>query len=120
MTERNIPSAMLALGAFLLCTVPLAAQENNTYLQHAVRFAVSPALRDLARLPQPLRFGFHEANPVRRIPKRPVGQIADPVEQSSAAGGSNYTVGLSFLGVGNGFPGYSVPDAPPDHQHSRG
>ena len=26
----------------------------------------------------------------------------------------NYTIGLDFLGVGNGFPGYTVPDAPPD------
>ena len=26
----------------------------------------------------------------------------------------NFTIGLDFLGVGNGFPGYTVPDAPPD------
>ena len=39
----------------------------------------------------------------------------DTVEQSSIAGSAvAYSVGADFLGVGNGFPGYSVPDAPPD------
>jgi len=114
-TARVFGTSTLALGALLLLTRLLAAQENNTYVQHAVRFAVSPPLRELAKLPQPPQFAFHEANPVRRIPKRPVGQVVDAVEQSSASGsGSNYTIGLDFLGVGNGFPGYSVPDAPPD------
>ena len=28
--------------------------------------------------------------------------------------GANYSIGTDFLGVGNGFPNYSVPDAPPD------
>ena len=27
---------------------------------------------------------------------------------------ANYSIGANFLGVGNGFPNYSVPDAPPD------
>jgi hypothetical protein len=36
-------------------------------------------------------------------------------EQSSLLGpAANYTIGANILGVGNGFPGYSVPDAPPD------
>lgn len=39
----------------------------------------------------------------------------DPVEQSSISSPSvNYSIGANFLGVGNGFPNYSVPDAPPD------
>jgi len=106
---------MLAMGVLLLCTLPLAAQDNNTYLQHAERFAVSPPLRDLAKLPPHPQYGFHEANPVRRVPKHAIGQVVDRVEQSSVpAGGSNYTVGANILGVGNGFPNYSVPDAPPD------
>src|SRR5271169_6928924 len=105
--------AICALGVLL--TLPLAAQDNNTYIQHAVRYAVSPPLRDLARLPQPPQYGFHEANPVRRIPKRPVGPVVDTVEQSLIAGsGVAYSVGADFLGVGNGFPGYSVQRAPPD------
>jgi hypothetical protein len=108
-------ASALVLGVFLSCILPLAAQNDNTYLQHAVRFAVSSPLRDLAKLPQPPQYGFREVNPVRRIPKRSTGQAVDAVEQSSVAGsGSNYSIGLNFLGLGNGFPGYSVPDAPPD------
>jgi hypothetical protein len=109
-------SSMLAVGALLLCALPLAAQDNNTYINHATRFAVSPALRDLAKLPQPQHYGFHEANPVRRVPKRPIiGSVVDPVEQSSQPTPSvAYSIGANILGVGNGFPNYSVPDAPPD------
>ncbi len=106
---------MLAVGVLLLCCLPLLAQDNNTYIQRAERFAISPPLRDLAKLPQQPQYGFHEANPVRRIPKRPVGPVVDTVEQSSTPGGGPaYSVGANFLGVGNGFPNYSVPDAPPD------
>jgi hypothetical protein len=118
MTRGNakvLGASMLALGVLILCALPMLAQANNTYIQHAERFAVSPPLRDLAKLPQQPQYGFHEANPVRRIPKRPMGPVVDRVEQSSVAGpASAYTVGANILGVGNGFPNYSVPDAPPD------
>jgi hypothetical protein len=99
----------------LLCSVPLTAQDKNTYINHAARFAVSPPLRDLAKLPHSPQYGFHEANPVRRIPKRPIGHVTDPVEQRSIAGiKAAYGVGADFLGVGHGFSGYSVRQAPPD------
>jgi len=111
---RIIGASMLAVGVLLLCALPLVAQDNNTYTQHAVRFAVSPALRDLAKLPQPAQYGFRQANPVRRIPKRPVGQVVDRAEQSSAPASVNYSIIANILGVGHGFPNYSVPDAPPD------
>ncbi|MGO9519863.1 MAG: hypothetical protein ACLPND_22730 [Candidatus Korobacteraceae bacterium] len=112
---RIIGASMLAVGVLLLCALPLVAQENNTYIQHAVRFGVSPRLSDLAKLPHSPQYGFHENNPVRRIPKRPVGPIVDTVEQSSvASSGVAYSIGANILGVGNGFPNYSVPDAPPD------
>ena len=115
MEKRVFYSSMLILGmVMLLCSVPLTAQDNNTTIHHATRFAVSPPLRDLAKLPSPLQYGFHEANPVRRIPKRPFGPVVDTVEQRGATPSANYTVGTNFLGVGNGFPEYSVPDAPPD------
>ncbi len=112
---RVIGASMLAMGVLLLGALPLAAQANNTYIQHAVRFAVSPPLSELAKLPPPPTYGFHEANPVRRIPKRAVGHIVDTVEQSAAPAGSQaYSIGADFIGVGNGFPNYSVGVAPPD------
>ncbi len=110
--NRSIVTSCLALGVLLLCSLPLVAQDS---VNHAVRFAVSEPLGELAKLPQAPQYGFHEANPVRRTPKRFAGQVVDPVEQSSIlVPEANYSIGANILGVGNGFPGYSVPDAPPD------
>jgi hypothetical protein len=38
----------------------------------------------------------------------------DPVEQRGTAPAAMYSIGADILGVGNGFPGYTVSDAPPD------
>ena len=112
---RIIGASMLAVGALLLCCLPLAAADNNTSIQYAERFAVSLPLSDLAKLPPRPQYGFHQANPVRRTPKRPVGgPVVDTIEQSSVPAGAAYSIGTNILGVGNGFPNYSVPDAPPD------
>ena len=113
-TERNFVTWCFSLIALLVCSLPLAAQDQ---VKHPVAFAVSPPLGELAQQPQTPQYGFHEANPVRRVPKRLAGQgqVVDPVEQSSVNGPeANYSVIANFLGVGNGFPNYSVPDAPPD------
>lgn len=112
--ERSLVTFCLALAALLLCSLPLAAQDS---VNHAVRFAVSAPLGELANLPQAPQYGFHEANPVRRVPKPSSGQqvVMDSTEQSSLlVPEASYSVGANFLGVGNGFPNYSVPDAPPD------
>ncbi len=109
-----IGSSMLALGILFLNSLPLAAQDENTTIQHAQRFAISTPLRELAKLPQTPQYGFHEANPVRLIPKPPAATVVDTVEQRFAPSTAAYTVGADILGVGNGFPSYSVPDAPPD------
>lgn len=98
--------------ALVLLSLPLVAQDK---VNHAVRFAISQPLGELAKQAQPQPYGFHEANPVRLIPKRNFGHVVDSVEQSLVPNlASNYTIGADFLGVGNGFPNYSVPDAPPD------
>ena len=112
--ERSFVTCCLALVALLVSSLPLAAQDQ---VKHPVAFAVSPRLGDLAQQPQTPQYGFHEANPVRRVPKRFAGegQVVDRVEQSSIdVPEASYSVIASFLGVGNGFPNYSVPDAPPD------
>ena len=103
---------MLVLGILLLSSLPLVAQD--TTIRRAQAFAISPPLSELAKLPQTPHYGFHEANPVRRVPKPHAGPIVDSVEQSFVPAGSAYTIGANILGVGHGFPGYSVPDAPPD------
>jgi hypothetical protein len=109
-----ILSSMLAVGVLFVSSLPLAAQDENTTIRYAERFAISAPLSELAKLPQPPQYGFHEANPVRHIPKPPAGPVVDPVEQTVLPFESAYTVGADLLGVGNGFPNYNVPDAPPD------
>jgi hypothetical protein len=110
--KRSIVAVCLALSALLLCSLPLAAQDQ---VNHPIRFAISQPLSELAKLPQAPQWGFHEANPVRRIPKPFVNPGIDSAEQSTLLGPeANYSVIANFLGVGNGFPNYSVPDAPPD------
>jgi hypothetical protein len=112
----NRPNAVrvcwLALAGLLLCCLPLTAQDS---VQHAAAFGISAPLKDLANLPQPLQYGFHEANPVHHVPKRIFGaQAVDTVEQNSTDSAGRFGIAANFLGVGNGFPNYSVPDAPPD------
>ncbi len=105
-----------AIGVIVLC-VPLLAQDNSSpqpTIRQAVAFGVSPPLRELVKLPQPLRYGFHDSEPQRRIPVHKFGAVVDPVEQSTAGAAPSYSLGLSVLGLGNGFPNYDSGVSPPD------
>src|SRR5208283_211055 len=119
-STRILGTSLVALGVLMLCALPAFAQDNSTpqmTVRHAEGFAISPPLSELAKLPRPPMYGFHEANPVRYVnfhPGRKLGPAVDPVEQHSPGGPASIAIGLNLLGVGNGFPGYSVPDAPPD------
>jgi hypothetical protein len=113
-TARIMGTSLLALGVLLLCTLPLAAQDLKPTVTTATASGVTARLGDLAKLPQPAQYGFHEAEPYRRIAKRDFGVSVDPVEQRGAAPSANYSLIANIVGVGNGFPGYSDPDAPPD------
>ena len=115
-TLRIAWASMFAVSALLLCTLPLAAQDNSLRptVNTAVAYGHTPPLSELMKLPQPVQYGLHEAPAYRRIAKRDFGTSVDPVEQRGAAPAINYSILANFLGVGNGFPGYTVPDAPPD------
>jgi len=119
-TAKIIGSSMLAMGVLLLCTLPLAAQELKPTVNTATASGVTPAVRDLMGLPQPARYGFHEMNPVRTIPKRNFGVSVDPVEQDGAAPTVNYSILTNFIGVGIGFGGYQDCCAPPDTEMAVG
>jgi hypothetical protein len=115
-TARIIGTSMLAMGVLLLCTLPLAAQDNplKPTVTTAVASGIAPSLRELIKVPQPAQYGFRETPPLRLIPKGNHGVSVDPVEQRGDAPASNFTIGANNLGVGHGFQGYQVPDAPPD------
>src|SRR5689334_11736163 len=107
MTKTKVVGiSLLVMGALIVLGLPAFAAEP---VNHAVAFGVTPRLGDLAKLPQQPVWGFHEANPARRTPKPAVsGRVVDTVEQSSTQPTVNYSIGDNFLGVGNGYPNYTV------------
>jgi hypothetical protein len=98
----------------LVASVLIANASPEPTVREATGFAVSPPLRELAKVPRPPHYGFHEAPPLLRIPKRDSGVDVDPVEQNTPGAPANYAIGLNLLGVGDGFPGFSDSVAPPD------
>jgi len=92
-------------------------------------FAVMPSLRDVIQnQPQDLQplFGYHTASPVQypkpqqRLGNQKLGAFQDASAKEAFLSGNIPTKQLDFLGVGNGFFGYHVPDAPTDGQISIG
>src|ERR1700733_4531038 len=80
---------LLSAGVFLLPCLPLAAADGtppSPTFARPVSFAVSAPLREIAKLPAPTQWGFHNTETQARIPKplRAVGRVVDPVEQSVA------------------------------------
>ena len=118
--RRFIAAPLVALVLLMLGLASAAAEDKSNppmTFRHADGFAISPPLGELATLPRAPIYGFHEAIPVRWVnfhPGRVLGPAHDPVEQSRPGGPASISIGLNLLGVGNGFPNYSVPDAPPD------
>ena len=112
----------------LATTVKLPAQNSPSYpvvltsptIHTPIHFDISPPLRDMAT-EVPSQAGFHEASPVKYPHLQQLMNAAkngtqreDGALQKTVGPPVNATVGLNLLGVGNGFPGYSVPDAPTD------
>jgi hypothetical protein len=117
MTRKIFHLSTIVVGILaLFFSVALTAQDNSLKptVNHAVASGISAPLRDLAKLPRAPQYGFHEANPVHRIAKRPAASVIDRVEQKTAGSSANYTIGINVLGIGNGFPGYTIGFAPPD------
>ncbi len=116
-TRKMFHLSTAVVGMLLLFfSVPLTAQDNSLKptVNHAVTSGISAPLRDLAKLPRAPQYGFHEANPVDRIPMRPGASVVDRVEQNTAGSSANYSVGINVLGLGNGFPNFTMRVAPPD------
>jgi hypothetical protein len=68
----------------------------------SVAFAVTPPLREIAKLPAQPYYGFHQAHSVRRANVNPnTAYQVDPVEQSSQGAPASITTGLSLLGLDN-------------------
>jgi hypothetical protein len=84
-----------------------------------VQFDISPPLSKMAtevlsqvQLPLPAR--RPKLQLLMGAAQRGQGPVPDGALQTSIGPLVNATLGLNLLGVGNGFPNYIVPDAPPD------
>jgi len=111
MTKTKVlGAAIIAMGALFLCSLPMAAADSpHAILQHPTYFAAGHVTQSY----QPETFGLHQANPVRHIPKPYITPTPDPVVQHQVTPSSEFNPVYNVLGVGVGFPNYSVPDAPP-------
>ena len=125
--KMNPITGVLRLSTvLLLISVFAAAQQpsipkilTHPEVNQAIQFDISRPLRDMATEVAP-QIGFHTASPVRYphleqlMQSAQQAQPADGALQTQPVAPVAATVGLNLLGVGSGFPGYSVPDAPPD------
>ena len=131
---RNKYVLWLVVVLCLACVTSMSAQKNSNVLTNPQVskpiFGITPPIRDLVKNePQELQFGFHQASPVQ-YPK--LQQLLwnaknfnyaahkDVLAQNQNQPATVPTKLADWLGVGAGFFGYSVPDAPTDGNLSIG
>ena len=106
--------SIVALGALLLCSLPLVAADKSPQpiIKHATAFGAGRVTFQQT----PEQWGFHLVNPPHLVPKPHMGRVLDPVEQRPGPGPETgeFNAIYNVLGVGTGFPNYGVGVAPPD------
>ena len=118
---------VLAWVLLLLGSVAIGSAQPADVLTHPlvtkpVAFAVTPPLRDLARQPQEIPFGFRQGEPIRvakpaRFSRTDTGYrftAQDPLARTALATNSTPTILQNWLGLGAGFFGYVVHVTPSD------
>ena len=128
---RNTCLSLLVVALCLTCVTSMSAANNvlsNPQVSKA-NFATVPSLRNLIEnQPQNLMpvFGYHTASPVQypkpqqRLANQKLGAFHDAAAKDAYPSANIPTKLNDWLGVGIGFFGYSVPDAPTDGQISIG
>ncbi len=121
MTRKSVIQAVCSvavMGALLLPGgTALLAQSGlspRPQVREAIAFSVSAPLRELARMPAPPTFALQDTGPVRHIARASSGQVVDVTERGANGSGSNYSVGVNVMGLGYGFPGFTVSNSVPD------
>jgi hypothetical protein len=95
---------------------------TNPDVHYPVHFDISPPLRQMATEVAKERGGevehpvlYPKLQQLMQAAQQGQKPLPDGALQSSTSGPLvNASIGLNLLGVGNGFPNYSVPDAPSD------
>ena len=133
-TGRNrfaLLALALALTATLTCAVSSAQDKplvlTEPIVHQATHFDMSPPLSELANTQADSVFGFHEAKPVLRPKLHKISDdaeqpalVQDAVAQTSITDALLPTVRINVLGIGIGFHGYEIPDAPSEANLSAG
>ena len=113
----------LSISLFSLCGPSWAQPKvlTNPNVNYPVHFDVSPPLRDMATQATGQRGGevehpvlYPKLQQLTEAAQRGQKPVADGALQTTTRQPVSASIGLNLLGVGNGFPGYTVPDAPPD------
>jgi hypothetical protein len=125
----SLSMCALALCMLLLLCGSLFAQISNapqagvltkSQFNRAIHSDISPPLRDLINSQPVSVFGYREASPALKPKLLKQLNFGDRSVSKSVAQQAQVqpfvaaTVGVNVLGVGIGFHGYSVPDAPTD------
>ncbi|HJS98146.1 MAG TPA: hypothetical protein VJ756_03580 [Terriglobales bacterium] len=127
MSKARISFAVGCVCLSLLLMGGMASAAPNV-LTHpivgqVIHFDVSPPLRDLVKMaPNLPQYGLHLASPALRPKMQNMNQseklgyanVHDAALQNAVMNPLLPTVGVNVLGVGVGFFGYQVPDAPTD------
>ncbi len=108
---KRLRYAMLIPSAVLLWSTSLLAQDNllQPTLSHATTFAAGQVSSQPAE-----HYSFRRDEPAPRIPEQHFAQATDTAEQSAGAPSSEFSLVYHVLGLGNGFPTYSVSGEPPN------
>ena len=120
MTKRvagSLWSLVICVSMLLLSSLVSSAQNNTSpqpAVRHAVAFGVSAPLRELAKMPPRPQYVIRQDHRVLHSQRRPVGAMVDAIEQSSGGSGSNFSIGISDLGLGSGFQGFTPGANYPD------
>jgi hypothetical protein len=119
-TDTTIVNLVLLTLLFAFSLPRLQAQDDTQpqpTTREAIASGISEPVSELAKQPQPraTHFNLYEVLPASSDRGSSTSAV-DPVEQSSniSAPTTDYAISLDFLGLGNGFPGFTVTSAPPD------
>ncbi len=131
---RNFVSTVLAgivlpMGGAALALAQPGNVLNNPAISKPIAFVVTPPLRDIINKPQEIPFGYRTGEPFRYA-KQPQllrnqqddGRFSfrDSVAQNAPLPDSGPTKLLDWLGIGQGFYGYTVNVTPSDMNLSIG
>jgi len=104
--------SMLILASILFCGMPLLARDSSP--QPMLSYATAVGAGGVSSLPLSRQDSVHFASQVRRLPKQRFAHVTDTADQRGRAPSGEFSLIYHVLGLGIGFPDYSVFGQPPN------